>query len=125
MRSSHSHWNECSRRQISTSYSTRVQLLAVESVASKECPFPLESENKSQIDHHSECSRRVAHCKRKREIYYLLQKNFQHISSKNQPNLKSKNLVNSFEFASNLDQPGPCSFNRLEMAALRSWFVQT
>ena len=24
----------------------------------------------------------------------------------------------------NLDRPGPCSFIRLEIAALRSWFVQ-
>ena len=38
----------------------------------------------------------------------------QHISSKTQPNLKNYgSFVNSFEFVSNLDQPGPCSFFRL------------
>ena len=33
-------------------------------------------------------------------------------------------MVNSFEFGSNLDQSRLCSFIRLEMAALRSLFVQ-
>ena len=33
--------------------------------------------------------------------------------------------MNSFEFASYLDQTGPCSFIRLEMAALRSLFIQS
>ena len=48
----------------------------------------------------------------------------QHISSKTQPNLKNYgSLVNSFEFVSNLDQPGPCSSIRLEMAALQSHIV--
>ena len=52
-------------------------------------------------------------------IYYLLHEyitsHFQHISS----NLKNYgSFVNSFEFVSNLDQPGPCSFIRLEMAAI-------
>ena len=49
----------------------------------------------------------------------------QHISSKTQPNLKNYgSFVNSFEFVSDLDQLGPCSFIHLEMAALRSLFVQ-
>ena len=57
--------------------------------------------------------------------YYLCKKYiislFQHISSKTQPNLKNYGgFVNSFEFVSNLDQPGPCSFIRLEMAAIWS-----
>ena len=61
--------------------------------------------------------------------YYLCKKyipsHFQHISSNTQPNLKNYgSFVNSFEFVSNLDQPGSCSFIRLEMAALQSLFVQ-
>ena len=44
------------------------------------------------------------------------------ISPRNISNYGS--FVNSFEFVSDLDQPGPCSFIRLEMAALRSLFVQ-
>ena len=56
-------------------------------------------------------------------MYYLelkyISQHFQNISSKTQPNLKNYgSFVNSFEFVSNLDQPGPCSFIRLEMAAL-------
>ena len=59
------------------------------------------------------------------QIYYLCKKcitsHFQHISSKTQPNLKNYgSFVNSFEFVSDLDQLGPCSFIRLEMAALWS-----
>ena len=62
-------------------------------------------------------------------IYYLLHKyitsHFQDISSKNQQNLKNYgSFVNSFEFVSDLDQPGPCNFIRLEMAALWSQLVQ-
>ena len=46
---------------------------------------------------------------------------FQHILWKNQPNLIGYgSFVNSFKFVSDLDQPGLCSFIRLEMAALRS-----
>ena len=56
-------------------------------------------------------------------MYYLelkyIPQHFQHISSKTQPNLKNYgSFVNSFEFVSNLDQSGPCSFIRLEMAAI-------
>ena len=62
-------------------------------------------------------------CEEKKLLYYLCKKYiislFQHISSKTQPNLKNYgSFVNSFEFVSDLDQPGPCSFICLEMAAL-------
>ena len=57
-----------------------------------------------------------------RTRYYLCKKYiislFQHISSKTQLNLKNYgSFINSFEFVSDLDQPGPCSFIHLEMAA--------
>ena len=60
-------------------------------------------------------------------LYYLLHKyitkHFPHISSKTQPNLKNYgSFVKSFEFVSDLNQPGPCSFICLEMVALQSLF---